>query len=305
MIKEFEVVIIGSGPCGVGAAEKLHEAGVNFAIVESYVPGGKVNIAPRVDNYPFEHEISGVDLAMKFVERMFKLNVPFINSGVKSLTKNDDKFSLILNDETELICKAVLVASGGKEMTLGLEKEDELLGHGISYCAVCDGHFFKGLDIAVMVNGDHAINEAIYLSNLVNKLYLIHEEKEFKESKSLIEKLAAKDNVIFFTNYSPIKILGDDKVGGLVIRNNENNEEKTLLLQGIFPFIGQIPNTDFIYIDGVKDINGAIPVDKSFASSCLGLFAGGDVLPRKVKQIYLAEVDGKKAASKIVEFLRG
>lgn len=305
MTKEFEAVIIGSGPCGVGAGEVLAKNGIDFAIVESYIPGGKINIAPRVDNYPFEHEISGVDLAMKFAERMFNLNVPFINSKVIKLVKNNDKFHLFLEDGTELIAKAVLVATGGKEMTLGLEKEDELLGHGISYCAVCDGHFFKGKDIAVMVNGDHAVNEAIYLSNLVNKLYLIHKEKDFSESKKLIEKLAAKDNVIFFNSFETVKIVGDTNVEGLVIRDLDSKEEKTLLLQGIFPFIGQIPNSSFVEIEDVKDSNGALVVDKKFMTNCPGLFAGGDVLPRNIKQIYLSEVDGKNAGKNIVDFIRG
>lgn len=299
----YECLIIGSGPCGIGCACKLKENGVDFAVIESYIPGGKINIAPRVDNYPFEHQIPGPDLAMKFAQRLFDLKVPFINKEVKSIVK-PHYFEVELTDGTVLLSKTVLVASGTKERKLGLEKEDELLGHGISYCAVCDGHFFKGKDVAVVGGGNSALKEAIYLSNLTNKLYLIHRRNEFRGLNHLVDELKQKSNVEILTPYVPVRILGDEKIEGLVIANKETNQEKTLVLQGFFPLVGQIPNTQFINIDGVKDEYGLVPVDKAFATSCPGLFAGGDILPREVRQIYLAEHDGTVAAKGIVNYLR-
>lgn len=301
----YETLIIGSGPCGIGCACKLKENNIDFAVIESYIPGGKINIAPRVDNYPFEHQIPGPDLAVKFAKRLSDLKMPFINKEVVSLTKNDDIFELSLSNGETLKAKTVMLASGTKERKLGLEKEDEMLGHGLSYCSICDGHFFKGLDVAVVGGGNSALKEAIYLSNLVNKLYLIHRRNEFRGLNHLVDELKAKDNVEIITPYVPVKILCDDKVNGLVISHRETNEERTLNIQGFFPLVGQIPNTQFINIDGVKDESNLIPVSKTFETCCPGLFAGGDILPREVRQIYLAEHDGTVAAKNIVIYLKG
>ena len=302
----YETLIIGSGPCGIGCACKLKEAGIDFAVIESYIPGGKVNIAPRVDNYPHEFQIPGPDLAMKFAKRLMDLKVEFINKEVVSLTKENELFIIKLADETVLQSKTVLIASGTKERKLGLDKEDELLGHGISYCAICDGHFFKGKDIVIVGGGNSALKEAIYLSNLCNKVYLVHRRTEFRGLNHLVDELKAKGNVEILTPYIPVEILGDDKVTGLVIEQKETHERLSLKVEGFFPLVGQIPNTQFINIDGVKDEWGLVAVNnKTMETNCENLFAGGDILPREVRQIYLAEHDGMVAAKNIVIKLRG
>ena len=141
-MEKFDVVIIGSGPCGIGAALKLKEAGVNFALIDSSTPGGKVNIAPRVDNYPGFKQIPGPDLAFKLYERLLNNDISIVPDMITSLTKEEDLF-ILKGEYGEYTAKAVLIASGTKERKVGLPKEDEFLGHGISYCSLCDGHFFK------------------------------------------------------------------------------------------------------------------------------------------------------------------
>ena len=197
----------------------------------------------------------------------------------------------------------VLIAVGTKERKLGLPKEEELFGHGLSYCALCDGHFFKGQDVAIIGGGNVALKEAIHLAPIVRKLYLIHRRNEFRGSVKLVDELKAMNNVEIITPYVPKEILGEDKVSGLVISHRETGEDKTLDIQGLFPLVGQLPNTDFVKIDSVLDEWKTIPVDRSMKTSVDGLFAGGDVLPREIRQIYLAEHDGMVAAKSIIEYL--
>ena len=301
-MKQFDAIIIGAGPCGIGAAIKLKEAGINFAIIDGSTPGGKVNIAPRVDNYPGFKEIPGPDLAFKLFERLMNAGISITGDNIVSLTKKDDLF-LLEGEYEQYQAKAVLIATGTKERKLGLPKEDELFGHGLSYCALCDGHFFKGQDVAVIGGGNAALKEAIHLAGITKKLYVIHRRNEFRGSMNLVKELQEMDNVEIITPYIPFEILGEDKVTGLVIENREDNSHRTLEIQGLFPLVGQIPNTTFVKIEGVLNEWGTIPVERNMMTSCEGLFAGGDVLPRDIRQIYLAEHDGMVASKSIIEYL--
>ena len=298
----FDCLIIGSGPCGIGASLKLKEKGLKIAIIEMSTPGGKVNIAPRVDNYPRQEPISGPDLAFKLFQRVLDNNIDFIGDEITSLTKEGDVFVLEgLNNTYQ--AKTVLVAAGTKERELGLPNEKELFGHGVSYCALCDGHFFKGQDVLLIGGGNAALKEAIYLADSVNHLYLIHRRNEFRGSVKIVDELKSHPNVDVLTPFVPVAILGDDKVTGAVIKNVATNEERTLSVQGVFPLVGQLPNSKFIKIEGVTNEWGTIPVDKKMMTSVPGLFAGGDILPRDIRQIYLSEHDGMVAANSIIEFL--
>ena len=301
-MEKYDVIIIGSGPCGIGAALKLKEAGVNFALIDGSTPGGKVNIAPRVDNYPGFKQIPGPDLAFKLYERLLNNDISIIPDMITSLTKEGGSF-ILKGEYGEYTAKAVLIASGTKEKKVGLPKEDEFLGHGISYCSLCDGHFFKGQDIVVVGGGNAALKEAIHLSHIAKKLYVVHRRNEFRGSNNLVKELQEMDNVEIITPYIPVEILGEDKVTGLVIENREDGSRRTLEVQGFFPLVGQIPNTSYIKIDGVLNEWNTIPVERNMMSSCEGLFAGGDVLPREIRQIYLAEHDGMVAAKSIIEYL--
>lgn len=301
-MKIFDCLIIGAGPCGIGAALILHEAGVNFAIIDGSTPGGKVNIAPRVDNYPGFKEIPGPDLAFKLFERLMNAGISITGDNILSLEKEGDLFKATGEYDT-YFGKCVLLAVGTKERKLGLPNEDKLFGHGLSYCALCDGHFFKGQDVAVIGGGNAALKEAIHLAGIVKKLYVIHRRNEFRGSLDLVNELKEMDNVEIITPYIPVEILGDDKVTGLVIENREDGSHRTLELDGLFPLVGQLPNTAFIKIDGVLNEWGTIPVDKEMKSGVDGIYAGGDVLPRDIRQIYLAEHDGRVAAKSIINYL--
>ena len=303
-LKKVEVIIIGAGPAGIGAAIALKKAGVDLMILESSAPGGKINIAPRVDNYPGQFQISGPDLAYVFYERLINENIKIQGEMVLSLSKEKDGFK-IEGEQNIYEARAVLIATGAKEKKIGLKNEDEFLGKGISYCSLCDGHFFKDQVIAVIGGGNSALKEAIHLSGIVKKLYLIHRRNEFRGTTKLLNEAKEKSNIEVLTPYVPLEILGEEKIEGLVIQNTETKEIKTLELSGLFPLVGQNPNTDFIKIPDVLDDYRSVPVDnKTMMTKVDGLFAAGDVLPRLIKQIYLSEHDGKVAAKNIIEYLQ-
>ena len=302
-MRTFDTLIIGAGPCGIRAGIILKEAGLNVAVFEYSTPGGKINIAPRVDNYPGFTKIPGPDLAVEFFNWLNKADVEMIPELVTSLTKENDMF-LVKTEQAEYSAKTVLIATGTKERVLGLPKEKELFGHGLSYCAVCDGHFFKGQDVLIIGGGNTALKEAIYMANLANHVYLIHRRNEFRGNKYLVTEFENLPNTTILTPYIPVSLLGEDKVEGVVIQNRETGEEKTLKVQGVFPLVGQIPNSTFINMDNVKDEWGTIPVDpKTKQTGVPGCFAGGDILPRDIRQIYLSEVDAKAACKAIIEYL--
>ncbi len=302
MNKVFDCVIIGAGPSGIGAAIELKNKGFDVILIEKSIPGGKINIAPRVDNYPGFKEIPGPDLAMEFYNRILNNNINFVGDEIISLDKKGDLFESAGKVGTYL-SKTVYIATGTTERKIGLPKEDELFGHGLSYCAVCDGHFFKGQDVLLIGGGNTALKEAIYLVPLVKKLYLIHRRTEFRGSNKLVEELKSFKNVEILTPYIPVEFIGEDKLSGVKIRNVSSLEERVLDVKGVFPLVGQNPNTAFIKLD-IKNEYGNIPVDKKMMTSVPGVFSGGDVLPRDIRQIYLAEHDGKVAAKSIEEYLK-
>ena len=302
MSKVYDSIIIGAGPCGMRVALELQKKGASFLLLEPSTPGGKVNVAPRVDNYPGFTKIPGPDLAVALFKSLIEAGIEITPEEVVSLTKQDN--FVVKTDLNEYEAKTVVIASGTKERKLGLEKEDEMLGHGLAYCAVCDGHFFKGQDIVLIGGGNSALKEAIYLAKIAKKVYLVHRRNEFRGSVKLVDELRNMDNVEILTPYVPYRILADDKVYGFEIQHRENGEIKKLDVQGIFPAVGQIPNTQYINIDGVIDEWKTVPVTmKTMETSCENLFAGGDVLPREIRQIYLAEHDGIVIAKTILERL--
>ena len=302
-MKHHQVIIIGLGPGGIGAAITLKENNIDVLVVEKEVPGGKVNVAPRVDNYPGYTKIKGPDLAYELYKKYKSYNIPTLFNEVISLKKNDDIITVELDNHEVLSCDYVIIASGTKERLIGLEKEESLLGHGLSYCSICDGHFYKNKVVAVIGGGNAALKEAIHLSDIVSKLYLIHRRNEFRGSLNLVNELKEKENVKILTPYIPLEIVGEDKVEGLVIQNKEDNSIINLKIDGLFPLVGQLPNTQFVDVD-ILDEYKTIPVDKNKMSRSDRIYAIGDVLPREIRQIYLAEFDGKIAAKNIIERIK-
>lgn len=290
----YDTLIIGAGPAGISSAIELKKLGYSVAILESYMPGGKVNIAPRVDNFPGYSKISGPDLAMEFFKKMNEAGVQMIPAKVNKLTK-EDVFKLDTSRGT-YEARTVIIASGTDEKKLGLENEKELLGHGLSYCAICDGHFFKGQISVVIAEDKYAINEAIYLAGLCKEVIVITSKDTLKGDKRSLDELATFNNVKYIYNRK-VKSLNGNPLSSITL--DDNSELST---NAIFPLLGYIPNTQ--YLDkSLLDEDGFVIVNREYETSVPGLYAIGDVISRELKQIYLAVIDANKVVEKIKETL--
>lgn len=304
MNKIFDSIIIGAGPCGISSAINLKNKGFDVILIEKSTPGGKINIAPQVDNYPHHTSVAGPDLAYEFYNRLIENKIEIISEEVVSVIKNENVFEVKTNLNT-YYSYTVILSTGTKERKLGFPNEDRLLGHGISYCALCDGHFFKNKDIIIIGGGNSALKEAIYLQKIVKHLTLIHRRNEFRGNEKLVNELRSFSNVTILTPYIPLEILEENqKVVGLLIQNREDNSILKLPADGVFPLIGQIPNTEFIQNFPIFDEYHNCIVDKNMMTSVKGLYAGGDVTSRPIRQIYLAEYDGIRIAKSVEEYLK-
>lgn len=299
----YDVIVIGLGPGGIKIGLELVNTKLRFLIIEKGMPSGKVNIAPRIDNYYSHPPISGPSLAMELFQKVIDAKLPVLYDEVLSLTQEDNFFKIKLSTKN-IFARRVVVASGTKEKKIGLAKEDEFLGHGLSYCALCDGHFYQGKDVVIIGGGNSAFKEAIHLSEIVHKLYLVHRREEYRAEKYLIDELKAKRNVEFITPYIPIKLLGENEFRGVEIKNVHTGEIKTIVADGIFPLVGQIPNTQFVHLPGLLDAYGNIITNHEDARTPIfGLYAIGDVTNYGLRQIYIAEEDALKAKKSLVEDL--
>ena len=301
-MKKYDVLIIGAGPCGISASISLKKDNIDVAIIEKSMPGGKINIAPRVDNYPKHEPIIGPDLALEFFMRMNDAGVEMIGDEIINVTKLDNGFSLEGKyDQYE--CRALLIASGTRERHLGFPREDELLGKGVSYCALCDGHFFKDKPVASIGSEYETLKESQYLSEVCSKVYLVSEDPTFSNRTFELNKVKNKDNVEILTPYRVKEVLATDKVIGIIVENIDTKETRKLDIDGLFPLIGQDPNVEFLPFDKIKNETNNLNHDKNMMSDIPGLFVGGDVTPRHLRQIYVAEHDGMVAAESIKRYL--
>lgn len=290
----YDLVIIGMGPAGVSAAIYAKRAGLNVLCLDKAMIGGYVNYIDRIENYP-GMIMSGPDLAFKFYEHIKELDIEFINKEVLSVIDGDVK--KVVTNDTEYLSKYVLVATGRVPRKLGLDNEEELEGKGISHCALCDGAFYKGKTIAVVGGGDSALQETLYLSNLCEKVYLIHRREEFRVTGSLLEKIQDKDNVvrIMNTNISGLESK-DGKLSSILLDSGDELE-----VDGLFVYVGFVPGTDFANELEITDENGYIIVDKHFESKLKGIYAVGDIIKKEVYQVSTSIGEGAQAAINIIE----
>ncbi|PQP78861.1 thioredoxin-disulfide reductase [Spiroplasma sp. ChiS] len=301
----YDILIIGAGPGGMTAAIYAARAMANIAMIEKGAPGGKVTKTSEIENYPGFDSIQGYELAMKMFDQTQKLKIPYIADRVTTITKQDNLFKLELFSKKFLLAKAVIVATGTVERKLGVLGELELEGHGVSYCAVCDGALYKGKDVVVVGGGYAALEEALYLARFVNKVYLIHRRAEFRADHSIVNKVKAnpKINFIIDTIVTEIKDVTEKRVTTVVIKNVKTSKIDNLAVSAIFPYIGAIPISDFAKNLGVLDEEGYFIVNNKCLTALPGLYAAGDVTNTTLRQIATAISDGAKATQFALEYL--
>ena len=299
-MKEVDVVIIGSGIAGISAAIYLKRSSLSFVLLDKSMPGGKLNIIHRIDNYPGYPSISGLELSKSLLEQCKQLGIEFSYGEVNKVEKVDSNF-LTRTDIDSYLSKVVIVASGLSEAKLNIPGEKQCFGKGVSYCATCDGPFFKNKDVAIYGYKDFAFEDAIYLSSLVNRLYFILPKSPLATETHLNEVKKAK-NITIFDGYSLKEIKGDNKVNSIVI--NKYNENKELEVSAIFPLFEQISSSSFLSPLSIKMSNGFIDADKDGKTNVDGVYAVGDIVNKKLRQLINAASEGALAAISSINYVR-
>lgn len=300
----YEVLIIGAGPAGMTAAIYAARAGYKTAVLEHGVPGGQAATTDMIENYPgFPEGISGPELMMKFFEQTQTFGVEMIYEQVQSV-ELDGTIKRVTTDKQTIEAKAVVIASGAKPRALGVANEGRLRGRGVSYCATCDGFFFKDQPVAVVGGGDTAVEEAMYLTKMCSSVTLIHRRDELRANKLAQSRALANEklNIIYDTVVD--EIIGDDKVSQLKLRNKKTDETSTLDINGVFIFVGYLPNNAFFPPELEVNEQGYIVTDDEMATNIPGVFAVGDVRQKKLRQVTTAVGDGGAVMHGIEEYFR-
>lgn len=298
----YDIVIIGSGPAGMSAAIYAQRAGLKAVVVEKECLGtGKIAESQRVDNYPGLFGENGYDLGEKFRTHAENLGAEFIEGEIIKIVRSNGGYTLQLDNDKALTAKTIIYAAGTQCRKLGVVGEQELLGRGVSYCAVCDGAFYKNKVVAVIGGGDTALGDAVLLSGLAKKVYLVHRRNEFRANKALQNKVSGIKNIVPVLNAAVQKINGKDHVEAVAIL--QNGVEKALPVDGVFVAIGSTPNSALVKELLDVDENGYITADETGVTSADGIFAAGDVRAKKLRQVVTAVSDGANCVLSAEEYL--
>lgn len=299
----YDVIIIGSGPAGLSAAIYAKCACLNAVVCEKeYMGTGQIAESSRVDNYPGLFGETGCDLGEKFRSHAENLGTEFFEGEAEKITQTENGYEVSFTDGKVLHGKTIIYAAGTYRRRLNIKGEQEFSGRGISYCAVCDGAFYSGKNIAVIGGGDTALSDAIYLSEIAKKVYVIHRRDTFRANEALVQKVKRTGNIELVLNAVPIEFLGEKLLSG--IKYKQNGEEKILSVSGSFTAIGSIPNTDILKDLVQLDENGYIAAGEDGITSEKGIFAAGDVRTKTLRQVITAAADGANCIESAINYLR-
>jgi thioredoxin reductase (NADPH) len=299
-----EAVILGGGPAGLTAGIYLMRAGIDAVLVERGILGGTPMKYERVENYPgFPDGVSCSELMGRMVEQGKKFGLITKEfSEVEEVARKGGRL-LVRGQGAEFECLGVIVASGTESMKMGIPGETELLGRGISYCATCDGAFFRNLEVAVIGGGDSAIQEGIALANIVKKVYVVHRRDTLRAQKIIQERAFRQSNMEFLWNMVPIEIRGKDQVESIVLEHTKSKERSEHKVDGVFIYVGERPATNFLGDLVERDDAGFVITDENLATKTGGLFIAGDVRKKTLRQITTAVGDGALAAVSLERYI--
>jgi len=298
----YDVIIIGAGTAGLSAAIYAVRAGKSALVLEAKAYGGQIINTPEVENYPGIKNISGFEFATGLFEQAKDAGAVIKTQGVLEVKKEADIFT-VTTKRNVYESKALIIATGATNRPLGLEREKEMIGKGISYCATCDGAFFKGKNVAVIGGGNTALEDAGFLSNYCRKVYIVHRRDAFRGEPATLERLKAKENVELVLDSVSVELTGEDRVSGLEVKNVKTGELRKLDVDGIFVAIGQIPSNalfkDFVALDAA----GYVVAGENCRTDVKGVFAAGDCRTKKIRQLTTAASDGAIAALEACEYI--
>lgn len=291
----YDIGIIGGGTAGMTAAIYGQRAGKRTVIIEGAAFGGQITSSPNVENYPGIASVSGSEFSMNLLDQAMKLGAETVMEQVMGI-RDEGAVKVILTTEKEYPCRSVILATGVTHRHLGVPNEERLTGSGVSYCATCDGAFFRGRDVAVVGGGSTALQDAEFLSNYCRKVYLIHRRDEFRGEERIVKRLEEKENVEFILSATVREIIGDAAVERLILNSKKTGKQFKLEVSGLFIAVGHIPQND-AFADVVKlDGSGFILAAEDCVTSCPGIFAAGDCRTKEVRQLTTAAADGAVAA---------
>ncbi|NPA55945.1 MAG: thioredoxin-disulfide reductase [Epsilonproteobacteria bacterium] len=300
-----DVAIIGAGPAGLSAGLYASRMGLKSVIFEKLTPGGQITLSSEIENYPGVCDVkSGLELMQCWPNQAQKFGCEIVSHEVKSITKENDIFQIALDDTLQQ-AKAVIVATGASPKRAGFDNEEKFLGKGISTCAVCDGFFYRNQEVAVIGGGDTALEEALYLSSIASKVYLIHRRDKFRAAPATVNRVLQNPKIEILYNSVVQEAYGEDFVEGIKV--NKAGELVDLKLPGVFVFVGNTKNTQILkngdeFICKMCD-DGSVCVDLNMNTSLQGLFAVGDIRSQAKKQVVCAAADGAVAALEAVRYL--
>ncbi len=298
----YDLVIIGDGPAGLSAGIYAVRYGLDTLILEKDVISGQIALTDIVENYPGFSSIAGMELMDKFKEHAQEAGVTTEDGEVLNIKSDGDK-KIISTDEGEIEAKAVIIATGANPQHLGVPGEEEFAGRGVSYCATCDGPFFRGKNVAVIGGGDSAITDALILSNLASKVYVVHRRDELRATKVLKDRAFSRDNIEFIWDTILDEVLGDGSVEKVILKNVKSGDTVEMAMDGVFIYVGVVPNTGFVDVD--KNSAGFIITSDRMETSVEGIYAAGDCRVTPLRQVVTAVSDGAIAAASAHEFVSG
>ncbi len=289
----YDIIIVGAGPAGLTAALYALRASKSVLVIEQSTFGGQVTFSPKIENYPGIPEMSGNEFADKLLDQVLSMGAEVEMEKVTGIADEGGHKTVFAGNKV-YECKAVIIAVGVHHRQLGLPRENELVGNGVSYCAVCDGAFFKGQTVGVVGGGNSALQEAVLLSELCEKVYLLQNLPYFTGEKKLIDILESKDNVEFMTEVTVKELKGEEELTGVVL--NTANGEKEISLNGLFVAIGLEPKNSAFSRNAVLDEYGYFDSDEACLTKTEGIFVAGDCRKKSIRQITTATADGATAA---------
>ena len=292
-MNKYDVIVVGAGVAGMTASIYLKRANLNVLLLEKEMPGGQLNKTTDIENYPGFTKVNGTDLALSIYNQVKENNIEYKYGNVIEIIDNNET-KIIKTNREEFETKYVVLASGRKPRKIGLENEEKLVSNGISYCAICDGMFFKDKIVAVVGGGNSALTGALYLSNICSKVYIINRRKVLRADLSLQEKVKQKNNIEILFNRKVTKLNEKDNILESIDVNNEK-----LDIAGLFIYIGFDPDINYLKNLDIKNNNGYIVVDENMETSVKGIYACGDIIDKKVYQITTAIGEAAVCATSI------
>ena len=304
MADKYDVIVIGAGPGGMTAALYASRANLKVAMLDRGVYGGQMNNTAEVENYTGFKSILGPDLAEQMYQSSIQFGADFVYGNVEKVTVDEDGIKHVKTDSGELEAPAIVIATGSQYRKLGIPGEDEYSGKGVSYCAVCDGAFYRGKNVTTVGGGDSAVEESEYLAKLVNNVNIVHRRDQLRAQKILQDRAFANDKIGFTWNTIVTEIVGDGKkVTGVKTHNKETNEDRLFPTDGVFIYIGNVPMTEPFKDLGITDEQGWVITDDEMKTSVPGVFAVGDVRDKKLRQITTAVGDGGIAGQGVFSYI--